>query len=285
MNKQMKILGSLLFSSALVFAAACGDDGINDGNGGNGGNGTGGDGTGATGAGTNDGGNGGEGGIGGDPFVIPPKPGLGDQIDRMGRPAINTALKGAFLIFDANGDIAPSNDASRFALQDGYNEDDVPADWVDNSRNIFALNLAVIDSVEAFAGGTSPTNAQACGTTPGCPIKDGSNPPDGDETDPTCYGTFATVAGNDLLFVNTAGEDCSAADPTAGLTDPLTGYLAVEFAALGLANTGCGGRRPIDDVIDVTYGVLATGSPVGFSDNIDEEPGTHPEIFPFLDTP
>jgi len=52
-----------------------------------------------------------------------------------------------------------------------------------------------------------------------------------------------------------------------------------------LANDGCGGRRPIDDVIDVTYGTLVLGNPGGFGDGVAQEPGKITELFPYMVAP
>ena len=201
---------------------------------------------------------------------FPPPPEPLAQIDRMGRPAINTALSGTFVIANPDGSVdAVSTDPLRFAAEDAYNADGLPSNW-DSNQGMFAANLAILDALDTGVGGLS--NADACGNQPG--YAGGACTGAG-----TCYGLIATVLSDDVLWVDTAGVGCSAAAAPFG-----SGYLAVEFNALGVANTGCGGRRPIDDVIDVTYGVVA-GVPGMFGDNVAPPAGLHPELFPYLKAP
>jgi len=270
-----------LFVVGAMALAACGDDssggggtGGATGGGGDGGGGstsTAGGGTGGVGGeGGAQGGQGGEGGQGGMNPNFPPPPEPLAQIDRMGRPAINTALSATFVIGDANGAVAGvSTDPLRNAAEDAYNADGLPSNW-DTNEGMFAANLAILDSLDTGVGGL--TNDAACGNQPG--YAGGACAGAGQ-----CYALIATVLAEDVLWVDTAGVGCSAAEAPFG-----SGYLAVEFNALGVTNTGCGGRRPIDDVIDVTYGVVA-GVPGQFGDSVAPPVGLHPELFPYLKAP
>jgi hypothetical protein len=273
--RNLKLL-SLLTVGAIGILAACGDSGTTStGTGGGtttsstGGNGTGGTTTSAGGGGSGGGTN------------IPTPPELGAQIDRMGRPAINTALDDTFVYVDGNG-AHPSNDTVRAASEDAYNEDSQPNMWVANHAQSAGIQLAVLDSLDTGldldgAGPNPPlTNAQACsnGFASCNDSSDGSG---------NCYATIAAVLASDRLWVDSGGTDCGASEPV----DPVGGgYLAVEINyVLPGTNTDCGGRRPADDVIDKTYSAVAIGLPGGFGDNIAEPAGLHPEAFPYLAPP
>jgi hypothetical protein len=281
MNKTIQLLGITLFGAAAL--VACGDDSVT------GGGPTGGSGDGGTpvvGGGPPEGGNGGnppEGGNGGAPPMFPPPPEPGAQIDRMGRPAINTALNGAFVQYDGTTPVA-ANATDRGVLQDGYNEDMTEADWGDTYGPMFIGNLAVIDSLDTGVdldgpgGNPALTNAQACTNQAG-------HPTPGDLDDPANYGTLGGLAlPDDRIYVNAAAEKCSA-NAVNSQTDPLNGYLGVEIATLLAMPAGCGGRRPIDDVIAITYSLLTIGLPAGIDDGITARPGQHPETFPYLAGP
>lgn len=266
---------TLFFALALgtLGLVACGDDTTSGGGGSGAGNTTGGN---NTGAGTNTGGSntGGTGGAGGG-TVIPPKPELGAQIDRMGRPAINTALSGAFVTVDMNGGLHASDNMVRDDLENAYNHDDQENNWSSNV-DLFALNLGVLDALDTGLdlGNGAQSNATACSNQAGS-CQDSTSGAGG------CYDLLATVLSDDRLWVDGEGTSCSAAKPTL----PQDGYLAVELRALGIDNTGCGGRRPIDDVIETTYSAVAFGGIVGFDDGITAPAGLHPELFPFLAPP
>jgi hypothetical protein len=262
MNKTVQLMGALLFVGA--FMVACGDD--DD---------TGGGGTGAT-----TGGNGGTttGGAGGGTGGVPPVPELGAQVDRMGRPAINTALEGAFLLFDANDMIAPGESTARSNLQGQYNQDDQANEWAASYGPTFALNLGVLDALDTGLdlGAGPQDNETACENQLLACANIG-------DTTGACYATLAGVLATDLLWLRTDGDACGPGSPDDEAGGE--GYLAVEAAALGIANTDCGGRRPIDDTIERTYSVTAAGILGGFDDGITPPAGRHPETFPYLADP
>ncbi|MFO0550248.1 MAG: hypothetical protein U0271_17775 [Polyangiaceae bacterium] len=264
--KRTLALGAILLAGSL--AVACGDDST----GGSGG--TGATSNGGSGGNPTTGGAGGTGGGG----AIPPKPELGAQIDRMARPAINTALDGAFALIDGGGNVVKSDDAVRAGQEDTYNADDQPNGWGTNYTDLFALNLGLLDALDTGLDlGSGPlTNEQACEDQPlSCGDING--------TAIDCYATLAGVLANDVLWLKTDGTDCSAASP-ADLASG-EGYLAVELSTLGFANADCGGRRPIDDVIERTYSLIAAGLLGGFDDGITAPAGLHPETFPYMAAP
>lgn len=182
---------------------------------------------------------------------------IGVQIDRMGRPGVNTALTNPFFL--------PSELESHEAIVDAYNAAANPANWVSLFAPEIAGNLAIFDGINLVCGdqlladqGTPP------GTPPGTPA-------------PGRYNTLASVLADDRLFVNSASGSCAQ-------------YLAVEANYLGISNNDCGGRTPLEDVIDTTYSVLAlpAGTLSGVDDGVPVDgDGGEASLtqFPFLDAP
>jgi len=105
----------------------------------------------------------------------PVAPTPGAMIDRMGRPAINTALNNTF-----NADTAATGTA-----KDNYNKAAVTA-WSGNSTE-FAKNLAILDGLDTNCG-----NQLLAGTTAVAGR----------------YNTLAGVLADDKLYVNTASTTC-----------------------------------------------------------------------------
>ena len=172
----MKIRTLLLALTATVsvasFTGCDGDDG-SGGNGGTGATGGGGQGGGTT---TTDGGNGGTGGAGGS--TTPQPPALGAQIDRMGRPAINTALNHTF----------DNNPEQKDLAKDNWNKNKDSASWAQYVAEI-QTNLAILDGIDTVCG-----NQLLADTT---------------KTDPTRYATLASVLADDRLFINSEGNSCN----------------------------------------------------------------------------
>jgi hypothetical protein len=210
------------------------------------------------------------------------------QIDRMGRPAINTALNHAF-----DGDATATAAAKK-----AYNEQADPATWLANVPE-FQKNLAIIDALdtgmcgngkcETGETGTTTGNCMAdCGTTAagtgnGCGNQalyngTGMGAP---TASPNSYQTLAGVMAGDELYLDTTKGTCAF-------------YLAVEFGiATGGTNSTCGGRAPQYDVIDFTLSVGAEGI-AGFSTDGNFTPeirdgasahGDYSSVFPFLGEP
>lgn len=180
-------------------------------------------------------------------------PTLGAQIDRFGRPAINTAGNNTF-----------EPDASTAGSEkDKYNADGNKAGWVAAYRDRIAANLAIYDSLDQQCGNQPFADASAANTTA-----------------TSRYGTLAGVLADDRLWMNTGGT-------SAGLG--ANEYLAVELNATGaLTNNLVGGRRLTFDVIDRTYGVVAGFDALGngFPDNIAKVPAkTDGTTFPYLAAP
>ena len=71
----------------------------------------------------------------------PAAPKLGTQIDRFGRPAINTALNHTF-----DGDAMATDKA-----KDAYNQDGDPSKWTANAAE-FSKNLGILDALDTVCG-------------------------------------------------------------------------------------------------------------------------------------
>jgi len=221
----------------------------------------------------------------------PAAPTLGAQIDRMGRPTINTVLNHGF---DGTAAAQPAKKA--------YNEQTDPATWLANVPE-FMKNLAMIDAVDTgFCGNalcevgetggatnTSPECMSDCGAstattgtvTTGCGNQALYNGTGMGAPMATSYQTLAGVMAGDELYLDTSKGVCAF-------------YLAVEFGiATGGTNSTCGGRAPQYDVIDFTLSVGAVGI-AGFTTDglfqpkIKDGAGAHTDYtstFPFLGAP
>jgi hypothetical protein len=193
--------------------------------------------------------------------IIPTPPILGFAIDRMGRPAINTALNNTF----------NPNDTQKGIAKDNYNGEVDEATWATliiegkPMTKEFAGNLAVIDSLDAVCG----NQLLAAGDSSG-------------DAGAAEYAALPAVLVDDQLYLDTSVGDCKG-------TATLPNYLAVEARSLGLPLTACGGRTPLDDVIDITFTLLASGgtTPVTDGVNADADPATAASLtdFPFLNSP
>jgi hypothetical protein len=135
-------------------------------------------GTGGTVSGGTGGNTGGTGGVaGGDGGTIPTPPTLGAQIDRMGRPAINTALNKTFELVAA----------TKQAGKDAYNVDNDPTKWATAYASEFAGNLAVLDGLDTVCGNQILYSAEAAGP----------------------YNGLAAVLTGDWLLMDTTKTTCS----------------------------------------------------------------------------
>jgi hypothetical protein len=106
----------------------------------------------------------------------PAPPALGTQMDRIGRPAINTALNNTF---------NPDN-TSKQAAKDAYNTA-APADWGSFAPTL-AGGLGIIDGIDTVCGNQLAYNAG------------GPN---------TYYAALAGVLADDEIYVNSASGTCS----------------------------------------------------------------------------
>jgi hypothetical protein len=192
------------------------------------------------------------------PDALPAAPTLGAQIDRMGRPAINTALTDPF--WDTGVGNQATNLATHEHKQDLYNAEANPANWasimLDNNTSVlhaFQGALAAFDGLDRTCGNQLGFNMNNSGGS--------------------AYA-LAGVVVDDELYVDTSHGTCAA-------------FLGVEANALGMANTDCGGRAPSYNVIDVIYNVVA-GTPQGtVSNGITSNSGhaASDSTFPFLGAP
>jgi hypothetical protein len=109
--------------------------------------------------------------------TTPAKPTLGAQIDRMGRPAINTAL-----------DMTFSGDVMRDPAEDAYNADTAKASWPTTYKSILATQLAILDSLDGVCGNQ---------------LLAGPNPVAGR------YDKLAGALADDQLYVDSSAAACT----------------------------------------------------------------------------
>jgi len=133
----------------------------------------------------------------------------------------------------------------------------------------FAGNLAIIDGLDGVCGNQLLAAGDATG-----------------DAGATEYAALPAVLVDDELYLDTSIADCRA-QVVSG--QPLPNYLAVEARFLGLPLTACGGRTPLDDVIDISFTLLASGPSGAVSDGVDADadPATAASLteFPFLNAP
>ena len=180
----------------------------------------------------------------------PAAPALGTTIiDRMGRPAINTAISDPF---ELNG---RTSDASK----DRYNANSDSSTWKPMFQAEFAKTLAVLDALDGTCGNQLIAKPLASGAVPA-----------------DRYMGLAGVLADDQLYVRTDKTTCAL-------------YLAVEADAVALTNgnNDCGGRTPLENTVDESYSLLAIGAPSGVTNGItvDAEGGANATAFPFLGPP
>lgn len=207
--------------------------------------------------------------------LIPDPPRIGMQIERMGRPAINTALIGLRDI---------SNTATM--KKDIYNGLSDPSVWgsatIANGRSVaaeIAANLGILDILDK--GNTSLPGTVGCGNQV---LYNGNPGGGGGPPAATSYNAFAALLAEDMLYVDTSKPTCAA-------------YLALEFeVATGgvIMHTQCGGRTPTHDVIDVSLSALIAGFN-GFTTTparlplIKDEVSAHADVsdteFPYFGAP
>jgi hypothetical protein len=184
--------------------------------------------------------------------TAPPPPALGvNQIDRMGRAGVNTALTNPF--FRAS---VANEETMHEMVQDEYNAAENPAQWEGMFASEIAASLAVLDGLDRNCGNQLLAKQDAEQPAPGR------------------YDALAAVLADDQLYVNTASGSCAQ-------------YLAVEANAVGIANNDCGGRTPVEDTIDTTYSLLAVGTLTGVTDGVprDADGTASLTAFPFLARP
>ena len=179
----------------------------------------------------------------------PPPPRVGAvQIDRMGRAGVNTALTNPFF-----RESVASEESQHERILDDYNAANDPSQWVARFSSLIAPNLAILDGLDGVCG-----NQVLAGPAPVAGR----------------YKALADILADDQLYVNTASGTCNQ-------------YLAVEANAIGIANTDCGGRTPLENTIDVTYSVVAVGALSGVTNGVtsDADGTASLTVFPFLDRP
>jgi hypothetical protein len=166
-------------------------------------------------------------------------PTLGPQIDRMGRPAVNTALNA--LLNPVAADVTTQ--------KDNYNHAADSTMWattiLNGSQTVvaeFKANLAVFDVLDQ---GLATVPGAGCGNQ----LLYNGTAAGGGAAAATSYDTLAGILADDRLYVDTSKGTC-------------TRYLSLEVDAAtagATAHTDCGGRALSYDVMDFTYSVLTGG--------------------------
>jgi hypothetical protein len=207
------------------------------------------------------------------------------QIDRMGRPAVNTALNHAFDGSTSNGLAGGTPNAN--APKDAYNADADPTHWSTYAAS-FATSLAILDYLDS--GLTCTDGTCAANTSNECKnqVLYNGQPGGGGNPAATSYSTLAGILTDDQLYLDTT-------KPIADLPSHAN-YLAVELNVVaGVENTTGGGRAPTNDVIDTSFTALAIGiqgfkasdgsfAPA-FGDGVDPHDDENNVSFPFLGEP
>lgn len=109
---------------------------------------------------------------------IPMPPALGAQIDRFGRPAVNTATNHTF----------DTDMAAKDAAKDKWNADSDPSKWATTYGADVGKTLGILDALDAMCGNQAFA--------------------DKTKTDPSRYAALAGMLADDRLWINTAAATC-----------------------------------------------------------------------------
>ncbi len=164
----------------------------------------------------------------------PAKPTLGAQIDRAGRPAINTALNKTF-----------TADATRNVAEDAWNGNASPATWGAMHGADVAATLAILDALDGNCG-----NQLLAAAPPVTAAR---------------YAGLAGVLTIDMLQVDAAKTTCGAylaveANATGTAPNTQCGGRKLEFDVIATSYSvlAAGALSGVDDNIDFTATVTTT---------------------------
>jgi hypothetical protein len=147
-----------------------------------------------------------------------------------------------------------TDDTDKSSTKDTYNAGADSSKWVADHATQIKIHLAVLDGLDKTCGNSLLADQG---------VADGKGR----------YQFLSEVLADDQLYVNAASGTCDS-------------YLDVEFNAVGVTNTKCGGRNPNVDVVDISYSALAVGTTSGVSDGVTVDNKTHSTTtFPFLAEP
>ena len=201
-----------------------------------------------------------------DAFMPPAAPTLGAAIDRMARPAVNTALVGAL-----------ADNPAKTTLKDDYNHGVTPSAWVNAQGGLMIGTTRVILEFASYMGiydvldqgvPTTTIPGAGCGNTALYSATTG-------------YTQLAGVLADDELYVDTTKGSCGF-------------YLSLEVEVAtggGVPHSQCGGRTLTMDIVDISYSLLAAGlngfdAANGFAAKVQDGAVVHTDVnnanFPFL---
>jgi hypothetical protein len=226
---------------------------------------------------------------------FPAAPVLGAQIDRMGRPAVNTLLNHGF---------DPTADAG--SAKNAYNADTAfGSGWIATWRAEFAKNAAILDALDTGIcgngrcelgeipgiGSAGPVCQPDCGSAGsgsgsgnGCgnTVLYNAATPGVSDPNPASYLGLGQLLAQDEIFLNTSKGTCAL-------------YLAIEYYVANSAagtETTCGGRTPQYDVVDFSLSMLTMGAAgfqlPAFAPKVTDGAGPHTDYltdFPYLGAP
>jgi hypothetical protein len=138
--------------------------------------------------------------------------------------------------------------------KDEYNAAKDPATWSASFQGEIKTHLAIFDGIDGNCG----NQLAASGTL-----------------DANRYSALAGVLADDQLYVRTDKTTCAL-------------YLGAEANFVGVTNSDCGGRTPVEDTIKETYSLLVIGATSGITDGLgsaDADGNANATTFPFLGAP
>jgi hypothetical protein len=154
----------------------------------------------------------------------PPPPTLGAQIDRMGRPGVNTALTDPFDIVTG---------MTQDQVKDAYNAEASESNWATKFSGYIATNLAILDGLDTVCGNQI---GAATGSDGGMRYTALAGALADDElyvdTAQTSCGQYLAVEANALLSLGL--KDCGGRTPIMDTIDVT--YTALAVGPAGLTN-------------------------------------------------
>ncbi|WP_417462259.1 hypothetical protein [Kordiimonas sp.] len=175
------------------------------------------------------------------------RPGLGAQLDRVGRSLTANALLGLFA-----HNVNESEDHKH-----AYNESTDASDWWALFKDEIQIGLSFYDGLDGQCGNQWMAAEDLEGTSR--------------------YAPLATMLLDDRLWIDSSTTDCGRY---------LAVELVATGVAPAKPGKACGGRTLDHDATDIFRSLLVFGRPSGVTDGVDGDDRTHSNsVFPFLAAP